>query len=164
MARISRYERDLIAAFLPRSTPPAEAGVALVIMPDTIAHRDIYSAAVSPALAGSGFRPSSGGEAFDSYSSLELAVRCVNGAEIILADVTGGNGDVLYMLGLCHGLGRCPVLISQDPATLPLGLALMRCVEYVDDAPGRQRLREHLARAVRVFLAAAESSKRDDGR
>jgi hypothetical protein len=163
MARISRYERDLIAAFLPRSTPPMEPGVALVLMPDTIAHREIYWAAISPALTECGFRPASRGEAFDSRSSLDVAMRCVNNAEVIVADVTGGNADVLYMLGLCHGLGRCPLLISQDPATLPLGLGGMRCVEYIDDPPGHQWLREHLTRALRVFLAAAEASWRDRG-
>ncbi|HWE93990.1 MAG TPA: hypothetical protein VG269_08515 [Tepidisphaeraceae bacterium] len=164
MATISRFERDLIAAFLPHSTPSIEPGVALVLMPDTVAHRNVYSAAISPALADCGFRLTSRAEAFDSYSSLELALRCVSSAEVIVADVTAGNGDVLYLLGLCHGLGRNPLLISQDPATLPLGLTLMRCVEYVDDPPGHQRLCEHLTRAVRVFLAAADASRREDER
>ncbi|MDB5292345.1 MAG: hypothetical protein JWL69_3586 [Phycisphaerales bacterium] len=161
MARISRFERDLNSAILTHPTPELEPGIALVLMPDTVAHRKIYSAAISPALIECGFRPASGGEAFDSWSSLDVAARYVNGAEVIVADVTGCNSDVLYMLGLCHGLGRCPLLISQNPTILPLGLARVRCVEYVDDAMGHQWLREHLARAIRVFLTSAEASRRD---
>ena len=36
----------------------------------------------------------------------------------------------------CHGLGRCPLLISQDLDRLPFNLGKLRCLPYADDAGG----------------------------
>ena len=92
---------------------------------------------------------------FDSDSPLSTACHRLREAQIIIADVSGLNGHVMYLLGLCHGLRRCPLLICQAPADLPFDLRSLRCIEYAPDAEGLRDLREHLTRAMRVFLRSA---------
>ena len=78
-------------------------------------------------------------------------------AEVIVVDASGLNAIVLYLLGLCHGLGRSPILIARDPQLLPFNLPALRCVSYDMSKQGLQVLRIELARRIRVFLASANS-------
>ena len=134
-------------------------GVVIVLIPEAVEFRQAFDEAISPALADCGFR-SADAVAFDSKSWVSDAVRWILGAEMVVADVTDRNPDVMYLLGLCHGLGRCPLLISQNLESLPFNLAMLRCVSYVSDKNGLQELRERLARAIRVFAAEAAASRK----
>jgi hypothetical protein len=158
MFHVSRYERELIAAELGPVETGHEQDVALFLAPDTLDFRQIAEVAVWPALAVSGFKPVLNLHAFDSNGWLKDVARAVRGAELLVADVTGPNPDVLYALGLCHGLGRCPLLISQNSIELPFHLQSLCRIDYENSAAGLRHLREDLARAIRVFLAAAEAS------
>ena len=158
MPGASPFEHNLAAEALRLQSPSIESGVALVLTPDSDDFRTIREAAIWPALSSYGFVPAPE-LAFDWATQLAEVARWVRGAELIVADVTGCNAEVLYVLGLCHGLGRSPLLTSQDPDTLPFGLRSLRCIHYWNDTGGLWVLREDLARAVRVFIASAENSR-----
>jgi hypothetical protein len=79
-------------------------------------------------------------------------------AEVIVAELsTATNGDLMYALGLAHGLGRCPLMLVQRGGELPFNLAGLRHVQYTRSQAGLLVLRSDLTRAVRVFLAAARA-------
>jgi hypothetical protein len=158
MSAASPFEHSLTEEALRSDLAPIEKGIALVLTPDTADFRIIRDAAIWPALSACGFVPTPD-LAFDSGASLSYVARWVRGAELIVADVTGRNPDVMYALGLCHGLGRYPLLTSQDPSALPFGLRSLRCISYWNDTGGLWVLREDLSRAARVFMAAAETSR-----
>ncbi|MBC8107850.1 MAG: hypothetical protein H7Z14_14775 [Anaerolineae bacterium] len=44
---------------------------------------------------------------FNSSSNLAEAVRWIQEAEVIVADLGILSADLLYIVGLAHGLGRC---------------------------------------------------------
>jgi len=163
MSRASPYERNLAAEAMTSPLAPIEKGTALVLVPDGFQY--ICDVAVWPALAAVGFRPPRDCRAFDSSAWLHDAARWINGAELIVADLTGMNPEVLYMLGLCHGLGRQPLLICQDsePSYLPFMLQSLRHIVYQDDAAGLRWLREELTRAIHVFVDSANASWKDKG-
>jgi len=48
----------------------------------------------------------------------------------VIADLSGRNANVFYELGLCHGLGKRAVLLTQSISDVPFDLRHMRCVEY----------------------------------
>jgi hypothetical protein len=153
----SAYERQLIEAALEFRESPLEPGTALLLIPEVYDFHQVCNVAVWPALSACGFRPLRGALPFDSGSWLGDVARWLRGAEVIIADVTGRNPDVLYALGLAHGLGRCPLLIAQDPDELPFHLQELRCIGYRSHPYGLWALREELSRALRVFLAAAQA-------
>lgn len=63
----------------------------------------------------------------------------------------------MYVLGLCHASGRCPLLITPLGEPPPFDLAKLRTVKYAPGDAGLFRLRDDLARAIRVFLATADN-------
>ena len=50
---------------------------------------------------------------------------------MIVADLGILSADLLYILGLAHGLGRCPLLLTQNANELPFNLA--RCAGWNTD-------------------------------
>src|SRR5258708_21410386 len=121
MPGASPFERSLADEALRSQLPAIEPGVALVLTPDTSDFRIIRDAAIWPTLSACGFVPTPD-LAFDSVSVLGNVAWWISGAELIVADVPGCNPDVMYALCLFHGLARYPLLVSQEPDTLPFGL------------------------------------------
>ena len=78
-------------------------------------------------------------------------------AEVIVVDASIPNSNVIYELGLCHGLHRCLIILVRDPSGLPYTLRSLRYIEYDDPAGGGTDLQDKLERAVEEFLAAARS-------
>jgi ribosomal protein S1 len=51
-------------------------------------------------------------------------------AEIVIADITGQNPNVLYELGLAHVIGKRVVLLAQQGENIPADIAYTRQVRY----------------------------------
>ena len=161
MAGPSPYEREQIESLLRLGAPPTEVqrGVGLHLMPAGVDSMLVYDLAVAPALWENGVNVVGAIRAFDSDSDLRDVARWMTSAEIVLADVSPGAFDLMYTLGLCHGLGRCPLLLVRVPGRLPFNLRALRHFDYEDSPEGLAALREQLTRAVRVFLTAARAGR-----
>ena len=161
MPDVSPYERGQIDSLLqpqPGLSAGIEPGVGLFLCAANPDGDDLYRACVAPAFTASGVNLTPARRVFDSDSDLATLARWVCRAEVIVADVPAASGDLLYVLGLCHGLRRCPLLLVRQPLDLPFNLAALRHVEYTLDPPdGPARLRANLTRALRVFLTAART-------
>lgn len=158
--RVSAYERLQIASLLGEEVGVQE-GVGLYLMPEEPRFGEAYSifeAAVLPAMRKNSINAREVGISFNSDSMLADVGRAVRSAQIIVAHVVASNADLMYVLGLCHGLGRCPILIGERPLELPFQMGALRYVEYGKGAEGVYELREELTRAIRVFLAASRGS------
>jgi hypothetical protein len=51
-------------------------------------------------------------------------------ADLVVADLTDGNPNVYYELGLAHALRKRVILLTQEAAALPFDLRAYRVVEY----------------------------------
>ena len=51
-------------------------------------------------------------------------------SRIIVADLTGGNPNVCYELGLCDILGKDVILLAQDAKETPFNFRADRIIEY----------------------------------
>ncbi len=115
--------------------------------------RGIYEAAILPALEGSGLfvtKVEEIGGLGESLGNLWFAIRS---AEVIVADVTGLYPEVLYALGLCHGLKRCPILLVRSPGDVPFHLIKLRHIRYVDSEEGAMKLKRTLENVVQEVLS-----------
>jgi len=157
MLHVSRYERQLIESTLGLATPTDRSSGALVIAPDAVELQHPLQVAIWPALSAAGFQKCTTQPLFNSHDSIERIVHHLRCAEMIVADVTGTNPDVMYVVGLSHGLGRYPILISQDPDSLLFAMRAFRCIRYDTSREGLWDLRENLARAARILLGSANA-------
>jgi hypothetical protein len=149
------YERLQIESLLQsHSQGGLDAGVGLFLMPR---HEDVqwvHDVAVLPAMRKNGLNNVAPVWVFGSDSQLREVVRWLRAAHVIVADLTYLNADVMYVLGLAHGLGRCPILIHHEDVEVPFNLDALRCIEYRADPDGLLELRARLTRAIRLLLSA----------
>ncbi|MFF5313073.1 hypothetical protein [Streptomyces massasporeus] len=73
--------------------------------------------------------------------------------DLVVADVSGGNPNVMYELGLRHITGK-PTIHIGEAGQLPFDIASIRTIRY-------QRTRSHLAGARKEIESALEAGLRD---
>lgn len=146
------YEREQIEALLRWPGAGPTSGEALCLGNDDGFAREVYEQGVTPALRAAGLSGRFSSFAFDSDSDLARVVSHIASAEVVLADIDPRNGDLMYVLGLCHGIGRCPILLVRDPWELSFNLREFRCVIYRSDSVGLVGLRAELERVIRCHL------------
>lgn len=73
-------------------------------------------------------------------------------AEIIVADLTGLNPNVLYEVGIAHARCDSVILLSQKEQSLPFDLANIRCISYdLSTREGQIELAERLGRTLEAL-------------
>ncbi|MEE1764529.1 hypothetical protein [Streptomyces sp. SP18BB07] len=83
----------------------------------------------------------------------EQICRYVVESDLVVADVSGGNPNVMYELGLRHITGK-PTIHIGEAGQLPFDIASIRTIRY-------QRTRSHLAGARKEIENALEAGLRD---
>jgi len=66
-------------------------------------------------------------------------------AQVVVADLTGLNPNVMYELGVAHSLGKPTILITQHPDKLPFDITRMRWHAY--DLSSLNQLESNLLRS-----------------
>lgn len=156
MAGASEYERRQIESVIPPPNWAIDSGSALVLLPRDPSFDRTYTAGIAPALAKNGLNLAEVRRVFGDYSPMADVMTTLTTAQLIVADVTALNPSILYVVGIAHGIGRAPILLTRHPGDLPFDLYRLRRVEYTPTMMGLLLLRQSLARAVRVFLAASQ--------
>lgn len=77
----------------------------------------------------------------------------LNAAELVLADCTGRNPNVMYELGIAHTVGKNVLLLSQNKKDIPFDLGHLRFVLYDSTAAGLERLELEILKCLRGSAA-----------
>ena len=97
-----------------------------------------------PSLEEVGYSVKRADSVIDQRSVLSDIVLGIEGADLIVADLTGLNPNVFYELGIAHGLGIPTVLITQSIDELPFDLRSYRASEYSTRFDEAQKLKDFL--------------------
>lgn len=74
-------------------------------------------------------------------------------AEIILADLSGKNANVLYELGLAHALAKPAILVTESVDDVPFDLRALRVIEFdKNDHNWGEILRKKITRSIGEIL------------
>lgn len=103
---------------------------AFVLMPFEADFEDVYTDLIVAPLQEAGFEVSRADSLLNQRNILADVVAGIARADLIVADVTGLNPNVMYELGLAHALGKRTVMITQEIASLPFDLRPYRANEY----------------------------------
>lgn len=79
----------------------------------------------------------------------EQVMKHLRDDRIVIADVTDGNPNVMYELGIRHTTGKCTLLIGEY-GRLPFDIAAIRAVQFVRTANGYIDGRDRLVVAIRA--------------
>lgn len=103
---------------------------AFIIMPFDPEFSPIYDQLIKPALEDAGYSVLRADSFFDQQNIMRDIVRGIVEASLVVAELTTTNPNVLYELGLCHGLRVPTVLIAQSMDEVPFDLRSYRTVIY----------------------------------
>ena len=79
----------------------------------------------------------------------------LNHAAVIIADLTGADGGVMYGLGIAHTLGKETILIHPQGSKYLTDIPRTYKIEYEDSDAGRAKLEEQLSLMLGTMLAPA---------
>ena len=125
----------------------AQSPVCFVVMPfgtksdamgGTIDFDLIYRALIAPAVAAAGFSPLRADEDSSSGLLMQASLARVIGAPLVVFDVSTANANVLYELGIRHGLrAQTTMIICSQTTRLPWDLSNLRVLMYQLNSTGR---------------------------
>lgn len=116
----------------------------IVIMPFDFDLSEIYRSTIKPALEQGGLKCRRIDELPDPTHITSDIVNFIDGAGIIVADLTRSNPNVFYELAVAHSLNKPTVMITQSVNDVPFDLQSYRVLTYLPTAEGLIDLRERL--------------------
>ncbi len=121
-----------------------------VLMPFQGRRRAVYEKAIRPGCAAQQLVCKRADEYYGSKHIMSEIVALIKNSRIVVSDISGLNGNVLYETGIAHAIGKPVLLIAQRGTKVPFDLLHLRRVEYSMLWGGLGRL------AVAIEIAAAE--------
>jgi hypothetical protein len=105
----------------------------------------VYTDHVRPIVGSSGFTIERADEIYGTQPIIEDIWESINSAELIIADVTNRNPNVMYEIGMAHTVGKPVVIITQSLDDVPFDLKHHRCIVYSFTPKGCLALQEKIS-------------------
>ena len=74
--------------------------------------------------------------------------------DLVIADLTDGNPNVFYELGIAHTLGKPVIMITQSMDYVPFDLKHLRCIVYDYKPAAIDRFENSLEKTIRRVLSS----------
>jgi len=133
---------------------PTKRGNIFVLMPFSSELDKVYEKIIKPTVEERGYSCKRADEIPSNKAIMEDIWKAINEAEIIIADLTGLNPNVMYELGIAHALEeKETILIFQknEEIKFPFDLAHIRRIEYFNTAVGGKELEKKLIETLGSF-------------
>ncbi|MBI1282242.1 MAG: DUF4062 domain-containing protein [Anaerolineaceae bacterium] len=122
-------------------------GDIFMIMPFAESFSGIYSDVIRPLVKDLGLSITRGDE-FNSVngSIIDEVWSALNNCQFVIAEITGGNDNVFYELGIAHTLNKPAILITQATTAekVPFDIRHLRYIKYENTVAGGVKLRDDL--------------------
>ena len=119
----------------------------------------IYRDHIRPTANSMGFTIDRADEIYGTQPIIEDIWEAINCAEIIIADVSGRNPNVMYEIGMAHTIGKPVVIITQSIDDVPFDLRHHRCIVYSYTPPGCRDLQSKIEGTLRFIGGRSEVSE-----
>lgn len=124
---------------------------AFVIMPFAPEFDNIYADLIVSALESAGYEVRRADSAIDQQNILKDIVYSIDRADLIVAELTSLNPNVLYELGIAHGLLKPTVLLTQTMEDVPFDLRSYRMIVYSTRYDEIKELKDQLRKIAQEF-------------
>ena len=112
-----------------QATPAARGWSAFVLSPIGGEFDEVYEQLIRPALEQAGFEVRRADE-LDLQNIMSAVIHGISSADLIIAEITALNPNVMYELGIAHALNKPVVMLTQDIAQVPFDLRSYRVITY----------------------------------
>ena len=89
---------------------------------------------------------------YDNKPIIEDIWKSINGARVIIAELTGKNPNVFYETGIAHTVGKEVILLTQSMDDVPFDLRHLRCIVYDYTPRGISTMETNLRNTVSNIL------------
>lgn len=135
-----------------------------VVMPFHRLFNEEYKYVIRPAVEQAGLECVRGDELFTRQEIVRDIWSSIRAARVVVAELTGGNPNVMYETGLAHAIGKPIVFLTRTEQDVPFDLHGVRYVFYDTNDPfWGEHLRTDLMKALRQVLEAPTMGKHLDG-
>jgi len=155
---VPTYEQKQTESILYEAGVKIKPGTGFVLMPHDDEFRGIFDYAIRPAMEANGLKVIKAEDIYEPGPILAQVWQAILSSEVIFADMSGKNPNVIYELGLCYGIQRCPILLVRNEEELPFNLRSLRYIEYENTSAGTEKLKNTLITYIKNFLAAVRGS------
>ena len=101
-----------------------------IVMPFSLEWSNDVHQTLAAACKVASVTPVRGDDVFTPTDILVDIWQSINGADFVIADITGRNPNVLYELGVAHTLAKPVLIISRHAADIPIDLSTRRIILY----------------------------------
>lgn len=116
-----------------------------VLMPFSDALQEVYAKAIKPACEKAGFRSLRVDELKGAFNINRKIIEHIFTSDAIIADLTGGNPNVFYEVGVAHAIDNKTIMITQSQSQLPFDVSGYNCLIYDATETGLERLKNTIA-------------------
>lgn len=110
----------------------------------------VINVAIAPALQESGYSiPKVSHQIFSSNSITKEIIKSVYESDLVIADLSGNNPNVMYEVAIRHSSGKPIIHITSDISSLPFDINDHRTFTYTNDMMGVTELKESLLKAIK---------------
>lgn len=142
------------------STVSKNKPLAFVLMPFQDPFNKYYNSIISPAIREAGFNDLRADKIFGPTEIIQDIWKSINEAEIIIAELTTKNPNVMYELGLSHAIGKPVIMLSQGINDIPFDLRSLRCIIYDTIEPDwAEKLRRDIKKSIDAIVAGNAKDK-----
>ncbi|HEY6615152.1 MAG TPA: hypothetical protein VIZ32_11555, partial [Vicinamibacterales bacterium] len=114
----------------PRMAEESAVVRCFLVMPFSLEWSNDVHKALAAACKAMSVTPVRGDDLFTPTDILVDIWQSINAADIVVADITGRNPNVLYELGVAHTLAKPVLIISRHAADIPIDLSTRRIILY----------------------------------
>lgn len=135
-----------------------------ILMPFSAPFNEYYERIYKPAIEETGFRSLRVDDISAPRPFIEDIVDLIRNSDVILAEITGRNPNVMYEMGMAYAAKTPMVIISQSVSEAPTDLKHQRIVVYDTTKPSwTSKLRADIKRAIKEAVPEKEplNKKRD---
>lgn len=106
--------------------------------------KEVYDHAIRPAAETAEFECRRADDAFENGAIIAKIIRSIFSADVIVADISELNPNVLYEVGVAHTIADKTIIICEEGQDLPFNLNAYRVIFYKRTFEGGIELRKEL--------------------
>lgn len=110
----------------------------------------VINAAIKPAL-GEDFEVIASHTDPDPGTMTKAIIEKIYNSDLVIANLTGNNANVMYELALRHAAAKPVIHITESIKDIPFDVNDQRTIEYVDDMSGVMELRDKLKELIKCI-------------